>query len=128
MRTFVKGWRRKAGLVTLMLSIALFLAWMRSMIVTDTWWICIGGEFHQIHSLRGYFWWESRDCEETLKWSWSTYPTQYWEDIGTQIVLVEDSGSTRLLRLAYWPFVVALTVLSACLIFWPNKQVKLPSP
>jgi hypothetical protein len=36
MREFFKGWRRKAGCVTLVLAGAILIVWMRSQLITDT--------------------------------------------------------------------------------------------
>ena len=44
------------------------------------------------------------------------YRTQYWENIGTRLFIVEDYGPHRCVRLAYRQFAVTLTLLSAWLI------------
>jgi hypothetical protein len=127
MYSFFHGWRRKAGVVTLVVACAVFVVWIRSTIITDTLWIHSGTQFHQVHSCRGFFWWESREAMATPRWKWTSYRTQYWEDVGswTKIIRHDRTGSAKLVIIAYWPLVVIPTLLSAYLILWkPQKRVK----
>ena len=121
MREFFKGWRRKVGCVALVMAVVVFCAWMRSMIVTDSLWINTGTTLHQLHSCRASLWWESRPDEKAPRWYWKSYRTQNWENIGTRLFIVEDYGPHRCVRIAYWPFAVTLTLLSACLILWKPR-------
>jgi len=129
MREFFRGWKRKAGGVTLVMACAIFVVWMRSIMITDSLWIQTGKQFHQVHSCRGFFMWETRDSTAAPKWKWYSYPSQSWEDVGslTTIVRVDRSGGTKLAVIAYWPFTVILSALSAWLLLWPPRKPPTPA-
>ncbi|HEY4262812.1 MAG TPA: hypothetical protein VGM98_21815, partial [Schlesneria sp.] len=120
MHTFFHGWRRKAGCFMLVMACVVFVAWTRSMIITHTLSIHSGKQRHRLVSYRGFAWWESMNVTAAPQWRWISYRIQYDEDVGswTQIVRFDRTGSASVMIVAHWPFVAALTLLSAYLILW----------
>ena len=100
MGEFFRGWRRKAGLVTLAMACLLATGWMRSYVAPSP-------PFSS--------WFESRDGVLFL-----------WNDI--LIEGVAWSGPRgALVFISYWSLVLPLTLLSVWLILskpWPAKSVK----
>ena len=119
MREFFHGWRRKAGVASLLMGLVVFGALMRSTIITDTLWINSGTHFHYFQSSRGFFCWHSRPSPNPATWKWSSEPNRYDEDIGswTRIIRREPTHPARggSITIAYWPFVAVLTLASAYL-------------
>jgi hypothetical protein len=124
MREFFHGWQRKMGIATLVMACAVFVVWMRSTIITDTLWIHSGKQFHQVHSCRGFFWWESRTAATAPRWNWTSYRSQYWEDVGpwTEVLRLDRATS-----IAYWPIVAILSLISAYLLWVPSRKSPISS-
>jgi len=61
MREFVKGWRRKAGCVTLVMALAFTCLWVRTNVIVDRVHFTIGDRRHTIFSGLGGIIWEGYD-------------------------------------------------------------------
>ena len=147
MNTFFHGWRRKAGVITLVMACVLCCGWMRSRSKLDTVSIPILNRFHLLASARGELGWLSVDGLGDEVWQWKSeetteVPVPPWcaemtlTDVMERLQLgLEVDGimrgekngrKPRLWRISYLPVVLALTLLSASLILW--KPRKKPSP
>ncbi|MEK6262669.1 MAG: hypothetical protein AABP62_29075 [Planctomycetota bacterium] len=92
---FFKGWRRKAGLVTLVMACVLGVGWMRSMVIRDA--FRIPNQI-TIDSVEGQFW------------------------VGLPGDLLGESYHFRIIP--YWWAVLPLTLLSAWLIVRKRPKAK----
>ena len=141
MGEFFKGWRRKAGLATLVMTLLLTVAWMRSAILMDVIIIERGKETHLAQSLEGELSWrrlvniapqQSSAEWHTLKYapfylrfSSATSLTTEWQlkwcgfDFGTT---AENDASWGIVP--YWSLVLPLTLLSAWLILVKARNEK----
>ena len=102
MGEFFRGWRRKAGLVTLAMACLLTVAWMRSCVTLD--------EF-LLESLDGWI----VSSDQTIQFESSVSDASGMVGIGT------------IWSVPYWSLVLPLTLLSAWLILikpWPAKSAK----
>ena len=144
MRKFFHGWRRKVGCAMLVMALSFTAAWVRSSLVFDMVTIPVGN--HNSFSF------ESKRQSLCLSWTqehsnvaigvpfaWhamapmdpmaaSVKGTVLWNDdmigeFGCLVALGEEYPHGIILIAPYWSAVAALTLLSACLILWPNKQV-----
>jgi hypothetical protein len=160
MGDFFHGWRRKAGVVSLVMALALMVAWGRSYFDEDHIWIAfsrhralalhtavdhiaISGEWQEENgrpstTIGGVTMLEVR-FNPTKCFSWVVHPVDEQSNVGSWSVTdwywgwdhfgygQSDYGGLgfRLLVIPYWPPVLTLTLLSACLILWKlRKQVK----
>ncbi len=57
MREFFRGWRRKAGVMTLVMATVFLGAWVRNVVVTDQFELVIGDSTNYFTSTEGYFRW-----------------------------------------------------------------------
>lgn len=100
MREFFKGWRRKAGVVTLVMAMALTGMWVRSLSRDDWFDFSIGDSNYRISSSREY----------GLSWIW-------WSKT------LDASPSSAILDRHYGPIVLLFFLVSTCLILWkPRKR------
>lgn len=81
MRDFFKGWRRKAGLVTLVMALILEGAWMRSLYGTDLLTCGASGTTTRVIVKNGFVAWciKFRDPPERFelsKWTWQRRPNR----------------------------------------------------
>lgn len=107
MHTFFHGWRRKAGVVTLVLALAVLVAWMRSQFVTDTY------DLFEYHAGSRLLVLESRSGW-LLIIKFRLFPNA----VGPAS-LVQDGG----VGINYFLMITPLTLLSAFLILWkPRKR------
>jgi hypothetical protein len=124
MHTFFHGWRRKLGIVTLVMTLAIMGLWARSYLVPEQ----FAGSVY-VGSADGIV--TFGQIVERLKNVASTSGEdsyQGWAGVGfgrthyfierLSVELIMDE-----LSIPYWTFVLPLTVLSAYLILWkPRKQ------
>lgn len=144
MREFFRGWRRKVGCVTLLISCVLMVGWMRSRAKLDTVYIPVFNRLHLVVSARGELAWLSADWLGYEAWQWQTTdvttikaPTgsaaATFPDIMERLhrgleddarMRGEKNGrSPRLWLISYRSAILALTLLSAYLILWgPRKR------
>lgn len=141
MHTFIHGWRRKAGVVTLVMALATLGLWVRSRVTCDSlemhpndtsiFSIALNkGSIELNHHLE-----EARSGESILRspkslFAWSNYaadgdvPMDLWIDYGQWGYLAIEtpgrtsSGQDAYLRVPYLTSVIALTLLSVYLIFY----------
>ena len=133
MGEFFKGWRRKAGLVTLAMACVLMVAWIRSMGYQDA--VIIFGEKRclMIASANGSASWVAEEpswvaeepSEETPSfnrptWRWINRPIT--SDNGNEIHATHVLGTPRFIQ--YAPIVLPLTLLSAWLILIKPRKAK----
>lgn len=77
MRTFFRGWRRKAGVAALVVALALMAVWIRSTIVLDSILIITnnGASNHEIISAAGEFRWDYYTGRSRRYFGWlESYP------------------------------------------------------
>lgn len=138
MHTFFHGWRRKAGIFTLVMACVVMAGWLRSLFVFDL----VGIHFGALHSL-GI---ESKRQSLCVTWSedtpaittktiiWLTLPpsiegTDLPDDykIGefAWLINMDDEHPHGIIVAApYWSVTIPLTILSAYLILWrPRKRI-----
>ena len=123
MREFFNGWRRKVGCVLLVMALAVTGAWIRSVVVADTFLFAIGNQQYMAFS-----------CDGTVEWfSWPVAPSvgpQFitrsvslfdakfgWETLGLHGARLHHHDST----IEYWMLSPPLTLLSAYLILWKPR-------
>ena len=128
MGEFFKGWKKKAGLVSLVLALTMTGAWMRSVATEDVFRLSIGKSDQYIESERGGIGWRV-DVHQAYRPSfkspfvWLSYaidrpppppPSTLTLLLGCGLVISGDSF--QLLPVPYWLFVIVLTLFSAILI------------
>ncbi len=124
MSDFFTPWRRKMGVVTLIVALPLMGMWVRSYVVEDKLAITIGDVRYAIGSVQG--------CVVRDRWLDKTHSggigySSEWRDLnrparlpppyyrappGSPLGQVEFESKA----VPYWPFVVPLSLLSACLL------------
>ncbi len=130
MRAFFKGWRRKAGCVTLLMSLMLIVGWMRSYCVLDRVEIDIGARRLKITSFHQKIYCFRVDGHGLgIQWGTKKFPRY---EVGEQIARALDdtlAQSSSGCILPYWSLACPLTLLSAHLILWkPRKQEPFSPP
>jgi hypothetical protein len=131
MHTFFHGWRRKTGVVTLVMSCALMGLWMRSQLITDTWCWSIGHETEVVISGDGMLSWWRLSTQRPVARFWNPGFVVQTSD-GTRYANIGDwgveLGLSDSMTVPYWPFVIPLTLFSAYLMLWkPRKGLSSPS-
>jgi hypothetical protein len=120
MHTFFYDWRRKAGVITLVIACVLMGLWMRSIDVHDELWI---GR-HWFESKRGELDWRLFPLANPLEWRFHRI------EPGPIGLVWKYSGPSyqEIVHISYCFIVLPLTLLSAYLILWkPRKREHLPS-
>lgn len=151
MFTFFRGWQRKAGVITLLMALALLGLWMRSHVVTDQLWkeppdsddVRFGTSGGSIYWIRQTIWWEKPRSRDG--WNWIAEPyhdlveldgfrctERHWI-CGAEIVVARPEkiaiDGSGLLRIGYWRcsllwLVLPLTMVSAYLLIRkPRKRI-----
>ena len=117
MGEFFKGWRRKAGLVTLVMVCLLTAWWMRSYVRVDVLLIQKSQRYHNLGSHRGHLYWISprRTAPDAI--SWHSGDTEYARGLRNDQVLPDTA-------IPYWSLVLPLTLLSAWLILVKPRKAK----
>lgn len=111
MLEFFRGWRRKTGVVTLVMALVLMTGWVRSFHFCDLLWIQSPWGSHFVYSECGHFraWVFSGRRFATIC-GWVLSQPGEWMHDGNSV--------------PYGPIVIPLTLLSAYLILWkPRKPV-----
>ena len=89
-----------------------------------------GERFYQAHSFLGHFWFESQPAKGTRwPWKWNSYRLRHHEDTGRSwldvYAVIRAGGFIQEMKIAYWPFVAMLTILSAYLLLIKPRK---PNP
>ena len=127
------GWRRKTGLVVLVLSLALTCGWLRSRFQCDQVWISVVNRRHHVLSLDDMIVWQA--CDISGEWfsvrCWShplTPPAgvtsdewiaRGWRSLSYELRQSSGHGEWKV---PYWTVVIPSTVLSAFLILWKTRS------
>ena len=118
MREFFKGWRRKAGVILLVMACVVTAVWIRSSIVVDFMHFEIGDRFYVVVSRRGVLAWDFGEYgidDQRAGFGWRTHEAPL--DIGNNVVFSRS--------VMYWTPAIVLTLLSAYLILWkPRKRTE----
>lgn len=137
MKEFFRGWRRRAGCITLMMALTIVAFWMRGQFVGDlvlipsntrgltfgTGYFGFGVEFSEVEVTPQTFSWRTlpkptfAEIAEGDRYNAAVFgPTRYWKWAfsGLQVEKVND---TRRIGISHWILIVPLTFLSAYLIF-----------
>jgi hypothetical protein len=135
MREFFHGWRRKLGVVILVIACALMGMWMRSRVTFDQVQFSLGARQHEIISDNEQIIWSSWKVSELDAWKASFHlglsaqlarQIQAMQRYKMMQTLLErppyEPPSTR--SVSYWPVATIFVGLSAYLILWkPRKRV-----
>jgi hypothetical protein len=126
MHTFFHGWRRKVGIVSLVMACGLTSAWMRSQFFRDVFCWSIGHEAEVIISDDGILSWWRLSLQHPLPQRWNPGFVNRGRD-GSYYFRARDwyveLGESDSLSVPYWHSVIPLTLLSAYLILWkPRKR------
>jgi hypothetical protein len=140
MRDFFQGWRRKAGIVALVITCGVAAMSLRSLLFEDLILIYRGGSLTTVSSLEGHIEWniagESNDDWmgwEVLELSlgrdaigrFEDDEIDYkWERMGFIVASGKSvrGASLNQLQLPHWSLIFPLTLLSAYLIFWKPRK------
>lgn len=132
MHTFFHGWRRKAGLVSLVIACVLMGIWVRSRVVCDAVEVSRGGRGHFIASMQSGVVWCARDSDAQADWrigSRSLADARVGDmplaKIVEQLLNADHNQQVNLTvwTIPYWLLTIPTVVLSAYLILWkPRKQ------
>lgn len=124
MQKFFRGWKRKLGVVTLILACVFAAGWVRSLIVIDEMSFYIAGRDHGFGSALGLIAWRSIDnhaqnpsirwITETIKGSGHTAESLVTQ-FESSFYLQKSLHPTQFIA-TYWSIVVPLTFLSAWLL------------
>ena len=126
MREFFKGWRRKAGLVTLAMACVLMLGWMRSRMVYDQ---CIWADSNHknvVYSLNGEFGWLRWSTNRSQQMSFGSVPMGSEDEAKWRMLhdMIRVMHEAREWTCPYWCLAIPLTLLSAWLILGKPRKVK----
>lgn len=125
MREFFQGWRRKAGVVALVVACVLAVLWGRTILVAD---VVQAGPVG-FGSVRGGMFWYGFHPNEP--WRWETIPDEDIESSDRNKSLAEilhdefaaeSAGGEVYGYVLYWWLILPLTALSAYLILWPQRK------
>ena len=127
MGDFFRGWRRKAGLVTLVMACVLAVGWMRSCVYGVLWYFVAGDRQHYIFSLNGRIIWGASWTTEGFDAFRGSFPLtlEVADFLNTMPErLVDPRFKHAELAISYWQFVLPLTLLSAWLILAKPRKAK----
>jgi hypothetical protein len=117
MHTFFHGWRRKTGVVTLVMSCALAGLWMRSRVVVDRYSIQYSEQrFFAIESRWGEIGWQD--------FSAALAPVAGWTSYNSVPGPSRDHGGLAFNMIPYWSITGPLIVISSYLILWKRRKVE----
>jgi hypothetical protein len=122
MDTFFYGWPRKAGFVLLVMACVVVGFWYRSHYENDALLLALGNRQHEIQSgYDGLAWisWDILQGNEDGHTGWNS--SQFHEPI---MIIEQRDVDCRFEKVAipFWPVVLTLTLLSACLILWKPRK------
>jgi hypothetical protein len=142
MYEFFHGWRRRVGIVTLVMACCLMAGWVRNYVMCDVFSIHGGrSNLQRFVSVQGRTWWmdvQEQDGSLCTRWHQCSHNTNIvicrpedltWRRNFGGFELGEfpevNIGSATYAIVPYWSLVVPLTLLSACLILCqPAKRVR----
>lgn len=106
MREFFKPWRRKAGVLTLVMACALIGMWLRSQLVEESAGLTVGARKYSLFSAGGElaFYFATPSLRPGLRYYWWSREFQHGYRLGGRLVVW------------YMDFAAPLTVLSAYLL------------
>ena len=122
MRSFFHGWRRKAGVVSLLMACGLMVSWLRSYISEERFWIRMHDRCHVITHSHGRleqisFDLAKDDGENIRSLGW--FSQKHTGNLFPQWHFEPDYHVV-----AHWLVVLPLTLLSAYLILWKPRKAK----
>jgi hypothetical protein len=128
MREFFHGWRRKTGVVTLVMACVVAGIWVRSEVTIDVVWFKVGRHQYCVHTFPGQMYcWQLKDISMDGA-SWSSVAVGSADGLSllknndAAIASAAESGR-RYVRVWHWPIAILLTLLSAYLILGkPRKR------
>ena len=149
MGDYFKPWRRKIGIVTLVMALVFMAGWVRSLTICDLF-SCPLGKFIQVYlaSENQTLLWSYQKCIvppfptygahplQTVKtdkyyvlyavnWKWRWFRFGFGERICNEASLVIPPHSHPVVAVPYFSIVLLLTLLSAFLILWkPRKMIQ----
>jgi hypothetical protein len=138
MQTFFYGWRRKTGIVTLVMALAVMGVWVRSFVVGDLVDLPLGRYTVQCFSWDGRFdFWlrfHKGDTDEVR--STGSWQAEQFGDLEVYFIKLnfdEDFNGVGVpvgepLNIHYGTIAIPLTLLSACLILWKTRKPIVPTP
>jgi hypothetical protein len=136
MGSFFRGWRRKAGVVTLVMALAAFGLWVRSLIVYDG----VAVSNIRLASRNGWVSWRTLPglyADEVMEWETDVIgddedyllpgdPSVEWQFQLTGLGMGWEQnlghGRTYIRIACQWYFIVPLTLLSAYLLLWKPRM------
>jgi hypothetical protein len=125
MRDFFKGWRRKAGCVTLVMALAMVALWSRSYLTNDIGMLAVGDWQHEFSSIDGEILWRCwRPVGIRPADGYERIPVNALQRVasvkGVHWLSRFDNSDTR--RIAYWSLILPPTILAAVLLLWPRRK------
>ena len=138
MREFFKGWRRKAGVVTLVVACAAATGWVRSLRTMDELTIPGNRATHYLNSTDGTVGWWMRNDDPNVRFSFQTRRSDSndWAIVLEQVHILwkfewcgfgcgeSHRSRLRIWMIPYWSIVLPLTLLSAYLLLSKRLPVK----
>ena len=133
MRNFFNGWRRKIGMVTLILACLFAAGWVRSGIICDRIFFRFCQSLQYVESRRGRIGWEGFSLDMGhVKWETSNsieeevveyheasrYSVWRWRCLGFSLGqnAFHDSWNSQYCLIPYWAIVIPLTAISGFLL------------
>jgi hypothetical protein len=124
-REFFRGWRRKAGLMTLAMALLLMVAWTRSYSVYSMLGFAVGGRQFMVQAGTGYVrWsgWSSRTAEPLISaWQTLTLNEDHERALIVRQLAIDGSEDSVSWLIPYWSLVLPLTLLSAWLLLSKSR-------
>ncbi len=118
---FFRGWRRKIGVVTLVIAYMFAAGWVRSLFIEDTLVFTDGSQHQTLSSLYGKVYWDSK-IEWTFDPGWFTWFTT---DLRVSTLLAASLASWETGEsycIPYWSIVLPLALLSLWLLLFKSRQ------
>lgn len=126
MREFFHGWRRKVGVVALVLACTAASMWMRSCVMADDLFFTVGDRRHHLRSAYGQFFWGGWPAENEQSIYRRSDRISDIEDFdwGWRLSMFRETPPNSSIHwaLPYSYVTVPLTLLSACLILWKRPK------
>jgi hypothetical protein len=131
MRYFFRGWRRKAGIVTLVIAMGLMGLWMRSRAMVEMILVPARTRVHVALLLPGRVAWVSHRIDTPGEVEWLQFPTTGMRTLDFEEIeadcrqdLAHSKQGYLELRMNLLATIVPLSLLSAYLILWrPRKRI-----
>ncbi len=124
MYTFFHGWRRKAGVVSLVMALVVMGMWARSQVTLTLWGFPILQRQNSIWLLRERAYWTGYQTQFPI---WIAHTPRYSKMVANRLEQVQElqrkKADYREWSVSYLPASAPLTLLSAYLILWkPRKR------